>query len=148
MEDLKLGRAMLIAPLVTPVLYIIGVYLFSRDVPAGIKDVLSALLFVSAFALPISYVCTIVIGLPVLIWLKNNNALTVTTLTSTGLIAGGIVFTGFVVLLAGFDTEILEFPQIAWYLAAGGAMGGGVAYTFSKLAGITSNSTGRAKARR
>ena len=79
MEDLKLGRAMLIAPLVTPVLYIIGVYLFSRDVPAGIKDVLSALLFVSAFALPISYVCTIVIGLPVLIWLKNNNALTVTT---------------------------------------------------------------------
>ncbi|MCP4091543.1 MAG: hypothetical protein GY746_17410 [Gammaproteobacteria bacterium] len=137
MEDLKLGKALLLAPLVAPIMYMMGVYIFSQSVPSGIKDILSALFFVSAFALPVSYVGTLIIGFPLVIWLKSKGTLTATNLTFGGSIAGGVVFTCFVLLLAGFDLEVLELPQLVWYLAAGGALGAGVSYTFSVISGIT-----------
>lgn len=145
MEDLKLGKALLLAPLIAPFMYMVGVYIFSQSVPTGIKDVLSALFFVSAFALPVSYLGTLIIGLPLVVWLKSKGTLTANNLMLGGSLAGGVVFTGFVLLLAGFDLEVLELPQLVWYLAAGGALGAGVSYTFSVISGITRHSIGRSR---
>ncbi len=140
--ELKLGRATLFAPLVAPVLYLAGVYLFSPSSSNEPTDVYVGLMLVSAYALPVSYIGTVAIGWPVLKVLQRTNRLTAGNLILTGLVAGGVLFEAFVLLMAGFHFEVLAIPYSVWYFAAGGVMGTGVAYIFSVISGLTKPSSG------
>ncbi len=138
MNNLKLVKATLIAPLVTPVMYFVGIYLFGNPSPDGLKDTFTVFMFIAAFSLPVSYAGTIIIGLPVLKLLQRKNRLTAVNLAIAGFVTGGFLFIDIVLLFFGFDHDFLTKQTTALYFLAGGVMGVGVALAFSQVSGITS----------
>ena len=139
MDNLKLVKATLIAPLVTPVIYFTGIYLFGSPSPDGLKDAFTVFMFIAAMSLPVSYAGTIIIGLPVLKLLQSKNRLTAVNLAIAGFVTGGFLFVDIVLYFFGFDHDFLTKQKTALYFLSGGVMGVGVALTFSQVSGITNS---------
>ena len=89
-----------------------------------------------SFGLPISYVATLIIGLPIYRFLKNRNILTTYRLSFSGAISGAIVMLLFTASLGGIEHMVLK--EVVNSLLLGFLLGGTVAFTFGRIAGITS----------
>jgi len=135
MSDRDLAKALLIAPSVGPLLYcLIGALLMAGKTNQG--SYLGMVAAILSFGLPISYVATLIIGLPVYRFLKNRNILTTYRLSFSGAISGAIIMLLFTASLGGIEHMVLK--EVFNSLLLGFLLGGTVAFTFGHIAGITS----------
>lgn len=134
----------LLAPLAAPVIYYVGVLIFSRAPIEGVKDILTGLLIVFVFAAPVSYLASLILGVPFVMLLKAKDRLSFWWCSLGGIPLGAVSFVLFLVAVSGMPilTEV-RLWEIAWFIGAGGALGFGVASTFCTITGITIRSTGR-----
>jgi len=147
--DPKIKKAIFISPLVASAVYFALlapiIYLAPKDVMTNI----AGLIFYGAYAFPMGYIGTIIIMLPIIAVMKSLNILNQASLMIMGFIAGGIFFTFLVSSITHYYlSDIVASDNLSWFLIAGGAMGTGVAYSFSAISGITKPSSGRAKGAR
>lgn len=128
----------LIAPLAAPITYWIGVIIFSISKVQSFNDLIGSLLLISAFALPVSYIASILLGLPAVFLLKKHNYLSLPNLVLTALVLGTLVLLLFAAISAGTNSnvEILNLESL-WFILAGGGMAASVAILFWYISGIT-----------
>ncbi|MBT3032051.1 MAG: hypothetical protein KME36_13200 [Candidatus Thiodiazotropha sp. (ex Lucina pensylvanica)] len=139
-ENLNIGKALLFAPLVAPIIYFIGVLLFTDTGAQNVRVLMRSFFFVSAFALPVAYVSVIIIGLPTIAILNSKGALSTRNIVMIGAGAGAVLFTAFIWLMSGFGPFVFEPPQVFMFLGAGALQGLVVSFVFAWIAGITSTS--------
>ena len=127
-----------IAPLAAPITYYIGVLIFSDGKVQSINDFFGGLMLISVFALPVSYIASIVLGLPAVYFLKKYNYLCLPNLVLTALGLGTLVLLLFALVSAGTNSnvEILNFESF-WFILSGGGMAASVAIAFWYISGIT-----------
>jgi len=88
------------------------------------------------FGLPVSYIATLVIGLPIYTTLRKWHLLSIYRLSLSGALSGSIVMLLFTASLGGIEHMLLK--EAGNSLLLGFFLGGAVAYTFGRIAGITS----------
>jgi len=146
MEKTKYRKAIFLSPLAAPVVYLALLIIIIPLAPEGVMTNIVGLVFYGAHALPMGYVGSILILLPVVSLMKSTNNLNAISLSISGFITGGILFSVLVSLITHYYlSDMITSPHLAWYLISGGAMGVGVAYTFSVISGITKPSSGRSR---
>ena len=133
-----LWLGLLFAPLAAPVLYYIGVLVFSSTPIESAKDVFTGFLFVLVFAAPVSYVASLLLGVPFVMLLRFKGRLNFWWCSLGGVLLGIVAFLLFIVAVSGMPilTEV-RLLEVAWFVGAGGALGFGVASTFCAITGIT-----------
>lgn len=136
----SLARACLIAPLIAPALYYIGALIVMIMEPNNKVSLVSAFIFIMSIGIPVSYVSTLVLGLPVYQILKNKGALTLTSISFSGLLLGALVLLLFFGSVSTMN--VLEFLSVS---AVGATLGGSVALTCGIISGITRPSIGRSR---
>lgn len=139
MDNLKIGKALLVAPLAAPIVYFLGVLLFTETREQNANEIIRSFFFISAIALPVAYVAVIIVGLPVFTILNGKGALSTKNVVIIGTGAGAALFTAFIWLMSGFGPFVLEPPQVFMYLGAGALLGLVVSFVFAWVAGITSD---------
>ena len=87
------------------------------------------------FGLPVSYIVTLVIGLPIYTSLKKLHLLTMYSLSLFGALSGAIVMLLLFASLGGI--EDMELKEMTNSLLLGFVLGGAVAFTFGRIVGIT-----------
>ncbi|MCG7965726.1 MAG: hypothetical protein JAY63_03945 [Candidatus Thiodiazotropha taylori] len=128
-------KALLIAPVVGPLIYCIGAAIL-MVFSSSQGSVVAMVVLVLSAGIPVSYIATLIIGLPIYTLLKKKEILTITSITVSGALAGIIVLALFFSSFKGFGWfELNEFLNIA---AIGFILGGAVAYTFARISGIKS----------
>ena len=134
---------LLFAPLTAPVLYYLGVLVFSSTPIEGMKDIIIGFLFVFVFAAPVSYVASLILGIPFVLWLRSKGRLNFWSCSLGGIPLGAVAFVLFLVSVSGMPilTEV-KLWEVAWFLGAGGALGFGVATVFCLITGTTFRSSG------
>ncbi|MBW9259150.1 MAG: hypothetical protein K1566_12120 [Candidatus Thiodiazotropha sp. (ex. Lucinisca nassula)] len=140
MENLKIGKALLVAPLITPILYYLGVLMFTESEVHSPSELLRHFYFISLYALPVAYVAVINVGLPAVVMLNSKDALNVKNIVKIGTVSGATLYTAFLWLMSGFSLMILEFPKVLIYLGSGAILGLSVSFVFAWIAGIASAS--------
>lgn len=90
------------------------------------------------FGLPVSYIATLGIGLPIYTSLNKWHLLTMYSLSFSGAFSGAIVMLIFIASLGGI--EDMDIKEIVNSLLLGFVLGGAVAFTFGRIVGITSQS--------
>ena len=88
-----------------------------------------------SFGLPVSYIATLIIGLPIYTSPKKWHLLTMYSLSISGAFSGAIVMLLFIASLSGI--EHMELKEIANSLLLGFLLGGAVALTLGRIAGTT-----------
>jgi hypothetical protein len=132
----KLVLATLIAPLVAPGLYFIGLLLFElSDTSREIEPMLIFDLVV-LFAAPVSYAGMLFVGLPYYAILRKYNNDSFYALTTGGLIIGIVIF--FLTLkFEGIDVGSIitnaKYYEILILVFIGATLGGSVACCFAKI---------------
>ena len=134
-------KALLIAPLIGPIIFYAVMLIESESAP----DMLAQFyVFIDIFvvACPVSYLIAIFIGIPYLLFLEKNNHLSSKLLIWGGMFIGCLAFILiFTVPWVSSMEESISFGQLLYLgsLGIGGSiLGGCVAYTYAKLAGISS----------
>jgi len=127
-----------LAPLAAP-----AVFCLSDIVPYGriptMSEFASAFALISVYALPVSYLATLFVGLPTIVFLEKSGRLTLTWLIACAAIEGAILL----VLLT--ETRLPSSISMVLRTASlGSVMAVGVAVVFWYLSGITRRLTGRA----
>ena len=142
MKQKRLTLALLVAPLAAPLIYFCWVVLRGRGEEFRLLDLLFGFQVVLIFALPVSYISTIVLGLPSYMLLRRYNMLNMFTLTSVGLFFGFAVFYFFLQVLSGFQAAAYAYSiEYYMWLGVGAMMGGSVAMAFGLIGGITNHSS-------
>jgi len=138
MNYIKLRRAVLIAPLIAPVVYFFGSLFFldSYYDYGIIIAVLLSLLTVVIVILPIAYVSTVIIALPIFIALKKLNTLSLINFVFLCSLSVILEFIGVVYYLTSYAEETFESPQIIYFILFGIFLGGSVSYIFGRIAGL------------
>jgi hypothetical protein len=136
----SLGRACLIAPLIAPALYYIGALIVMIIEPNNKVSFISAFIFIMSIGIPVSYVATLVLGLPVYQILKNKGLLSLTSISIGGVLLGALVLLLFFGSVSTMN--VLEFLSVS---AIGATLGGSVALAFGIISGITRPSIGRSR---
>ena len=137
----RIIRAFLIAPLIAPIIYLFGAILLNIGGEFKLRELLSLTMVVLFIAAPVSYIATALIGIPYYYILKRMNNLTRANLIIGGSVLGIATFLLFwaspfgLELLGAFDSTELVFT-----ILIGAILGGGVAWCFQILSGITSHS--------
>jgi hypothetical protein len=149
MTNSRLVIAAVVAPLVPLALFVIVPVVLTQSQPYG-----NALPLVIIFSLFVSYMGLFCVGYPVFHLLRKTGFLSFCTLALAGTLAGTLVFAVFLWLFGMLmdNSSSSSFGMVVstmWStLAWGGGLGLSVAIPFALIAGITSRSSGRAKARR
>ncbi|WP_227818274.1 hypothetical protein [Nitrogeniibacter aestuarii] len=133
----RLVLATLVAPLAVPVALVVvpviscACWPFYYDLP-----------WILGFAVPVSYLATLLVGLPLTRLLKKKNRLNLQFLVAGGTLMGTMVFYIFSVFLGLLLTSspVLEFSTYAALFGA--VLGLLVSLTFGLVAGITWRSSG------
>jgi hypothetical protein len=99
--------------------------------PNNRVSLISALIFIMSIGIPVSYVVTLILGLPIYQILKNKGVLTLTNISLSGVLLGAVVFLLFIGCVSTMN--IIEFVSVS---AIGAALGGSVALTFGIISGI------------
>jgi hypothetical protein len=134
MSDRNLAKALLIAPSVAPLLYCgIGALLMAGKTNQG--GYLGMVATILSFGLPVSYVATFIVGLPIYTFLKRQRLLTTYSLSFSGALSGAIVMLLFTASLGGIEYMVLK--EVVNSLLLGFLLGGVVAFAFGRIAGIT-----------
>ncbi|MEW8187517.1 MAG: hypothetical protein AB2794_21210 [Candidatus Thiodiazotropha endolucinida] len=135
-------RAAAISPLAAPILYFVGAILFNREVDLELNGLFHLALVLLFIAAPVSYIATLVLGVPYYRLLKKLNRV-----SGVNLILGGVVF-GVVTFLLFWATPFglglltaLDREELLNIIGIGAVLGGGVACCFYLLSGITNRST-------
>ncbi|MCG7937615.1 MAG: hypothetical protein N0C88_01995 [Candidatus Thiodiazotropha lotti] len=137
MKNYSVEKALLIAPVVGPLIYCIGAAIL-MVFSSSQGSVVAMLALVLSAGIPVSYIATLIIGLPIYNLLKKKEILTITSLTVSGALAGVIVLALFFSSFKEYGGfELNEFWNIA---AIGTILGGAVAYTFARISGVKSAS--------
>lgn len=120
--------ALLVAPWFAPLAFVI----FDQYLVSG-KDFLLSMI-VAIFLLPISYISTFCVGVPIIFWLRNYAVLDIFRLSLSGCMAGVFVAFASDGLLRSFQPalESFGFTMVFW----GAGSGFTVATAFGLLAGI------------
>jgi hypothetical protein len=140
MDESKSSKATFLAPLAAPVIYIFLLIIIIPLAPKQVMTNIVGLIFYVAYALPLGYIGSICIGSIIVTLLKDSNKSNVETLSIAGFFSGGIFFAVIVSIITGYQlSEIMIFPDIAWYFGVGGVMGTGVAYTYSIMTGSSTD---------
>ena len=134
MSSNSIGKAVLISPLVAPVLYFLGVVAFAKT-GGTIESTYVAFGWIMSFGVPISYLATGLVGVPFFRLLEKRKILNMAYLVLSGAILGGTVLLLFTASLTG--VEGLQWEEARSSFGIGMVLGTAVAFTFGKIAGIT-----------
>jgi len=132
-------KAFALSPLVAPALYFSGAVLFGGGTDWGAKDFFSLLMVVLFIATPVSYLATVVFGLPYFRLLSRFGYLSGLSLTAGGVLFGVLSFLIFWSSLWGLGFVFsLSGSELVRLVSIGAILGGGVAFCFAYISGITS----------
>ena len=129
------------APLAAPLCYYFGVLVLSSKEIESFGHFISGLLITSVFALPVSYLASIIFGLPAVYLLRKYNRLNIWNLTLSATVLGALIF--FTFILVGTEyakVDIILNPELIWFMLSGGAMASSVAISFWYISGISTES--------
>lgn len=143
MKSVSIGKACLISPIVAPVIYYIGAAILMIMSPDNKSSLLGAFMFIMFFGIPVSYIATLILGIPIYQYLSKRGVLSKTNLTVSGGVLGTIVLVMFFWGVSGFGG--LDMMEIVFISAIGAVLGASVAFTFGAIAGITRPSIGRSR---
>ncbi len=107
--------------------------------PETTSSFLSAFAFVMFFGIPVSYIATVIIGVPVYKFLDMKGALSKTNLVLCGSVLGAVVL---VLFFSSMSFGGMEIKEILFIAVIGAALGASVAFSFGLIAGITRPSSG------
>ena len=130
-----LWLGLLLAPLTSPVIYYAGMLLFT-DPQIESGDLITIFFVVSIYALPVSYLGSIVLGIPYVLLLKAKNHLDFWWCSLGAIPLGALAYV--VLMLAISSTQSIDIVLLEnlWIFSVGGAMGFGIASTFCAITGI------------
>ncbi len=143
MKIASIGKACLISPIVALVIYYIGAAALMNMSPDNKSSLLGAFMFIMFFGIPVSYIATLIIGIPVYQYLDKRGVLSRTNLTVSGGVLGALVLVMFFWSVSGFGG--LDMKEIVFISSIGAVLGASVAFTFGAIAGITRPSIGRSR---
>ena len=130
--------AILIAPLVAPILYQLGLLIFVYDAIPDINTfIFEAFMPLLVITLPASYAAMVFIGLPLIWFLKRNDIFSSTSLIICGATCGIIVMAYIYGPRAWYGARWIEY---IWYLLFGCFLGLSVAIVYWRIANITTDS--------
>lgn len=92
-------------------------------------------MFIMSFGIPVSYIATLIIGIPVYQYLNKRGFLSKTNLVLSGAVLGTFVLVLFFGSVSGVGG--LDMKEILFISAIGAVLGASVAFTFGAIAGIT-----------
>ncbi|MES9856164.1 MAG: hypothetical protein ABW166_06130 [Sedimenticola sp.] len=139
MKQYSLLKALVIAPITAPIIYYIGTAVVIIMSPETTSSFLSAFAFVMFFGIPVSYIATVIIGVPVYKFLDMKGALSKTNLVLCGSVLGAVVL---VLFFSSMSFGGMEIKEILFIAVIGAALGASVAFSFGLIAGITRPSSG------
>ena len=102
--------------------------------PDNQRSIFGAFMFIMGIGLPISYISTMIIGVPIYQLLKRNNLLSMRYLIGSGAIAGALALLLFFFSISAPSS--LNLREIIQITVMGLAMGSSIAFAFGKLAGV------------
>ena len=134
----RITLATLIAPIVAPIFYVLGVTTIKGPALESITDFFIAVGVVSSFALPIGYMTLIFLGLPIIYFLYKLHKLSFGNVLICGLILGSLGFAFSALALGGLLTSDYIFSNTTLiYLLVGALLGMAVSAVFCFISGIT-----------
>lgn len=129
--------ALLIGPLAAPLIYIVGVLLLGAaelDEP-GAAWMLTVLVFI--VAAPVAYAATLVLGLPLIWFLRRTSGLGLFSLLLCSAAIGGLVYLGFMAwLLQGSGLVTKGAEKLVLWFGTGAALAASVAAAVWFIGGI------------
>jgi len=132
-------KAFTLSPLIAPALYLSGALLFGSGTDWGANDLFSLFMVVFFIATPVSYLATVVFGLPYFRLLSRFGYLSGLSLTAGGVLFGVLSFLIFWSSLWGLGFVFsLSGSELVRLVSIGAILGGGVAFCFAYISGITS----------
>ena len=127
----------LFAPLAAPIAYSIGTVVSSGDSSLKIGDVGVVIIFCFAIATPVSYLGSVLLGLPLALILKSRRALSFRNCLISGIGAGGLTFIAFCIATAGpFAQDYPQLSDLSMWFVVGAGLGASVAIAFALIIGI------------
>ncbi len=135
----KLVLATLIAPLAAPSLYCLAAIVLHVIRGGNDSGLVRRLAIYFIVATPISYIASIFLGLPYYNALRWKNCLSFSSLMIGGVVLGGITMLLFSVF--GLGETIMTTKHLLSVIGLGAFLGGGVAFSFRCISGITRRST-------
>jgi len=134
MDNKKIIPALFLAPAAAPVTYFPLLFVIIALAPEEVVTHTAGLIFYGAYALPMGYFGSLIIGLPIVIVLISAKYLNPISLSTIGFIAGGVFYTFMVSSILHYSPSNTD---LAWFLIPGGIMGVSVTSMFLVIAGIT-----------
>ena len=125
--------ALIIAPLMPALLHIVVPVILTFSWPFNGADI-KIILYV---AIVVSYVATILLGIPLLIVLKKSNKLRYLYLNIFSFILGGLVMFIFAAYF-GASMKYSTFDGLVYLFFYGGILAASVAFVYGLISGITS----------
>ena len=137
-EKTRMWLGILLAPLVAPILYQLGLILFEYKIVGDLETLINqAFLPLLIIALPISYGAMLFIGLPLIWILKRMHYLNFFVLTICSAIFGSLIMA---YIYGPQSWTNVEFKDYFWYPIYGGFLGFAVAAVYCFITGITNRS--------
>ena len=133
----NIGKALLISPIVAPLLYALGTWVY-MVIYSKTGSIVAIFVIVMIAGLPISFIATLLIGVPLYGYLEQKQRLSKSALAFGGAASGALLLWLFFESFAGNGG--LNVSESAVFLIIGAILGGSVGFVFGHVAGITSNS--------
>ena len=147
-EKDHLTKAVAIAPLVAPVLYIAGGFIVNPVAEWSQKDLFGLLAMALPMAAAVSYIATILLGIPYYLLLRKIGRLSFVYLVGGGFLLGALSLSIFWIAIWGPSlVGALSKVEILRLLVIGAVLGGAVAACFALISGITMRPSRRSKLR-
>jgi hypothetical protein len=135
-------RAAAISPLAAPIMYFVGAIIFNLELGLEWKGLFHLAIVVLFIAAPVSYIATLVLGVPYYRLLKRIHRV-----SGVNLILGGVAF-GIITFLLFWATPFglgslttIDRKEILNIVGIGAVLGGSVACCFYLLSGITNQTS-------
>lgn len=133
--------AFIISPLISPIVYYIPSWFYMSDTygffySIDIYSLFLSLLFISAVALPITYLNLLFFGVPTYYILQKLNGLSLFRLVMIGIFFGIIEFITLVWIGSDYAKETFYSPQIFYFILLGIVLGGTVSLLFGIILGL------------